>query len=186
MLPEKLEALKDLVLRENPVFQNGYANAYRDELRNAIYKRLGNGMQILLPNDSIGNYFYLRHEDAIQHEPMPAERLADSGSQRLTFLDTATVQLVAIVRGACEYVMAENLRNTLMMYQEMNAQPTATIVDRSKAILSELPQLKPDAQLALLQRLSDQTIVRITFKASSIYVPSNCINNPCHPKNQLP
>jgi hypothetical protein len=178
MLPQHFENLKEFILSKNAIFHKGFANAYRDELRNAIYARTEQELIAVLPNDSLGNYFYLRHEDTIQHEALQAERLADSGSGRLSFLDIATIQLVAMADKACAYTMVENLRNTLMMYEGMNAQPTSSLVESSKVIMAELP--RNEQQLAILQRLKNETIVRITIKATTLFTPSNCINNPCN------
>jgi hypothetical protein len=178
MLPQYLEKLKEFILSKNHIFHKGFANAYRDELRNVVYARTEQELITVLPNDSLGNYFYLRHEDTIQHEALQAERLADSGIGRLSFLDTVTIQLVAIADKACAYTMVENLRNTLMMYEGMNAQPTSSLVETSKVIMAELPG--NEQQLAILQRLKNETIVRITIKATTLFTPSECINNPCN------
>lgn len=178
MLPKHLENLKEFILSKNNIFHKGFANAYRDELRNAIYTKTDHELIALMPNDSLGNYFYLRHEDAIQHEALQAERLTDTGSGRLSFLDTATIQLVAVADKACGYTLVENLRNTLMMYEGINAQPISSLAESSKVILAELP--RNEQQLAILQRLRNETIVRITIKAATLFTPSNCINNPCN------
>jgi hypothetical protein len=180
MIPQVLEGLKDFILSKNTVFHNGYANAYRNELRYTIYTKTGNELLPLLPNDTLGNYFYLRHEDAIQHEPSSAERLADSGSGRLSFLDTIIIQLVAFADKACAYTLIDNLRNTLMMFDGLHAQPITSMFESTKILVAELPKISNEQQHALLQRVKDETIIRITLKASLLFTPSNCINNACN------
>lgn len=178
MYKEDLEALSCFILAKNPYFRAGFAQVYKDPVTQALYSNNGSDMQAVLPADTLGNYFYLRSEGGIKHEPIPAERLSDSGTQRLSFLDTAALQLVAVVRKADAYILAENLRNTLMQYHLLNAEAVNTNVNREQVMMDELAGMKPADIEASLQRLKDETIVRITLRLTKMFVPGNCIKDP--------
>ncbi|RYE25454.1 MAG: hypothetical protein EOP51_04005 [Sphingobacteriales bacterium] len=179
MQSNDFEDLACFIMSKNTFFQDGYANACRDEISNAIYVHNGNERKIVLPNDKMGNYFYMRNEAGITYEALPAERLSDSNAQRLSFLDTQVVQLVAIVQHADAYRLAELLRNTCMMYEEMNVQPVSATINREQVLLEEMPKMKADDMHSALQRLKHETIVRLTLRISKLFIPGNCITNPC-------
>lgn len=178
MTREDFEAFKYFILGKNPYFSRGYANVYKDDTTQAIWARNGKDVQPVLPNDMVGNYFYLRNEAGVKHEAMPAERLADSGTQRLLFTDMVTVQLVAVVNNADEYILVENLRNTAMQYQLLSIEPVSSKWNREQVIIEELAKMRSDDIQATLQRLKNETVVRLTLKVSKIFVPGNCINDP--------
>ena len=178
MQREDFEAFKYFILGRNPYFNCGFANVYKDDTTHAVWVRDEADLMAVFPNDTLGNYFYLRNETGVKHEAAPAERLADTGTQRLLFLDTMTVQLVAIVQHADEYMLIENLRNTAMQYRLLNIEPTASKWNREQVMVEELAGMKSEDIQAALQRLKNETIVRLTMKVSKVFVPGNCINDP--------
>jgi hypothetical protein len=178
MLSADFEQLKEFILAKNSYISYGFANAFKDAAANAIYVKSGSDMQCLLPNDVLGNYFYLRNDAGMKHEAQMPERVTDSGTQRLSFLDTITVNLVAIVNDADAYKLIANLRNTAMQYEAMNVQPIASNWNREQIITDELAKMKSDDVAAVLQRLRNETIVRLTLQVSKIFIPSNCITDP--------
>ncbi len=180
MLREDFEQLRDFILEQNAYFVNGYANAYKDDVTNAIHVRDGKDVQRLLPADTAGNYFYLRNDGQLKHEAKEPERLTDNGAQRLSFLDTQVVYLVAVVNNADPYQLVENIRNTAMMYQNMNVQPVSSHWNREQVVTAELAKMKADDISAVLQRLKDETIVRIQLNVSKVFLPTTCIINPCN------
>ncbi|MBZ0099512.1 MAG: hypothetical protein K8F30_10525, partial [Taibaiella sp.] len=88
MLQQDFEQLKDFILLRNTYFNTGFANAYKDDTTHAVWVRQGSDMKRLLPADTLGNYFYLRNDAWMKHEAKEPERMTDTGTQRLTFLDT--------------------------------------------------------------------------------------------------
>lgn len=181
MLYCDFEQLKDYILSKNTYLHRGFAHAYKDTVLHAIHVKDGNGLINVLPNDSFWNYFYLRNEHGIRHEALPAERLSDSGAQRLSFLDTITVYLVVVVKDAEPFQLIENLRNTAMGYPSLNVIPVSSNWNREQVLMEELAGRKQDEVLAVLQRLTNETIVKLTLNISKQFVPGNCINNPCKP-----
>lgn len=179
MQSNDFEQLACFIMSKNTFFHDSYANVHRDETSNAIYHTQGNERKMVLPNDKLGNFFYLRNEPAITYEAIPAERLTDSNAQRLSFLDTQLVQLVAVVQYADAYRLIELLRNTCMLYEDMNVQPVSSVANREQVLLEEMPKMKADDMQAALQRLKNETIIRLTLRVSKMFIPGSCITNPC-------
>lgn len=169
------EQLKDFILDKNTYFSTGFANAVKDAELQAVVVKDGNEMKRLLPDDTRSNYFYIRNDTTIKHESKPAERLTDSGTQRLTFHDATTCYLVAIVNNADIYVLLENLKNTVMMYEGMHVQPVASNWNREQVIKEEMAGMRKEDVAAALQRLKNETIVKLTLTVSKIFIPGNCI-----------
>lgn len=179
MQSKDFEDLACYIMAENTFFHDGYANAQRDEVNGSIYHQQGRDREVILPDDRKGNYFYLRNEPQMIYEAMPAERLTDSNAQRLSFLDTQLVQLVASVHHADAYRLIETLRNTCMKYGRMNVQPISSIISREQVFIEEMPRLKQEDRLAALQRLKDETIVKLTLRVTKLFVPGSCSGDPC-------
>jgi hypothetical protein len=176
MKAEDFELLKQFVLDKNKYFDWGFANAFKDAETQALYVQDGKDRKAMFPNDTLGNYFYLRNEMATRHEVLADERLADNGSQRVVFRDGITVYLVAIVKNADAYLLIDNLRNTAMMYTGMNVVPVQTIWNREQILKEELTGMKKENITPALQRLKNETIVKLTLQCTKIFIPGNCIN----------
>lgn len=170
--------LRDFILEHNNYFRAGFANAYKDDVSHAVVVKDGKDFQRLLPSDTLGNYFYLRNDAWLKHEAKEPERLADNGTQRLAFLDTMSVQLVAVVNNADAYKLIQNLRNTAMMYDKLNVVPVTSSWNREQVVSTELAKMPMEDINAALQRLKDETIVRIALSVSKSFTPSNCITEP--------
>jgi hypothetical protein len=175
MLHQDFEQLKDFILARNNYFNKGYANAFKDTATNAVCIKQGGDMQVLLPNDTLGNYCYLRSDQQLKYEAQFVERATDNNAQRLTFTDTVTVYLVAIVKDADPHLLLQNLRNTVMMYTALNVVPVAGNYNREQVVAEELSRMKHEDVSAALQRLKDETIIKLTLSVSKSFIPSNCI-----------
>lgn len=178
MLHHDFEQLKDFILENNNYFRAGFANAYKDDVSNAVWVKEGKDFKKLLPTDTLGNYFYLRNDAWLRHETKEPERLMDTGTQRLAFLDTMSVQLVAVVNSADAYKLIQNLRNTVMMYSALNVVPVTTSWNREQVVSTELAKMPMEDVNVALQRLKDETIVRLALSVSKSFIPSDCIIEP--------
>lgn len=178
MQTEDFENLRNHIHTRNNYFHHGYANAFRSDVTGAIWAHKLKDMQCLLPDDTLGNYFYLRTDATIRLEPQPAERLTDGGAQRVGFLDAVTVYLVAIVSNADAFRLIENLRNTAMSYADMNVLPVSASWNREQIVTEELAKMKADDVAAALKHYNDETIVKLTMNVSKTFIPGNCIVNP--------
>lgn len=178
MLLQDFEKLKDHILEQNKYFSTGFANAYKDDTTNAIYVQDGKDRRRIMYTDGSGNYFYLRNDAWTKHEAKEPERLTDNGAHRLTFIDTMSVQLVAIVNNADAYRLIENLRNTVMIYNPLNVIPVTSSWNREQVVATELSKMPMEDINAALQRLTDETIVKLSLSVSKIFIPENCIAEP--------
>lgn len=173
------EALKDFILGKNTYLHNGYANAFKDDVTKRILAAKGSDYISLLPDDTRGNYCYLRNDTIMQFTPQLQERLTDAGTQRLSFLDNIIVALVAVVHNADALKLVENLRNTCMVYEGLNVQPLSANWNREQVITEELAGMKAEDIAATLKRLKDETIVKLNLRVSKLFVPSACIVDVC-------
>lgn len=178
MLDTDFTALRDFILEHNNYFSTGYANAYKDDNTHAVWVKVGRDYKRIMPADALGNYFYLRNDTWIKHEAKEPERITDTGTHRLGFLDTMSVQLVAVVNNADAYKLVLNLRNTVLMYSQLNVVPVTSSWNREQVVSTELAKMKIEDVNAALQRLKDETIVRLALSVSKSYIPSECINEP--------
>lgn len=169
------------ILEKNAYFSKGYANASKDELTGRVLVDKGSDKLVLLPSDVLGNYCYLRNDTQMKHIAAEQQRITDTGSQRLTFNDTMTAYLVAVVKNADTYQLLENLKNTCMSFADMNVVPISSQWNREIVMADELQGMKQDDIRASLQRLKNETIVKLQLSVSKEYVPSNCIVNPIKP-----
>lgn len=172
------EQLRDFILEKNAYFTTGFANAYKDDTIHTIWVKDGKDFKQLMPADTLGNYFYLRNDAWLKHETKELERLSDNGTQRLSFLDTMSVQLVAIVNNADPFKLVENLRNTAMMYNKLNVVPVTSSLNREQVVSTELAKMLMEDVNATLQRLKEETVVRIALSVSKTFIPSGCIVEP--------
>lgn len=168
------EQLADYILLCHKDFTKGFANAFKDDINNAIWVRYGFDPKCLLPSDVYAGYFYLRNDSAFKYEPKQDERITDSGTQRLTFLDSITVNLVALIDNADEFDLIEKLRDICMSYEEMNVIPSSANWSREQIIADELKGMQRDDVSAVLQRLRNHTVVRLVLNVSKPFVANNC------------
>lgn len=173
------EALKDFILGKNTYLNSGYANAFKDDATKRILAVKDSDYISLLPDDTKGNYCYLRNDTIMQFTPQLQERLTDAGTQRLSFLDNIIVTLVAIVHDADALKIVENLRNTCMTYGALNVQPLSANWNREQVMTEELNGMRAEDIAAALKRLRDETIVKLTLRISQIFTPSSCIVDVC-------
>lgn len=173
-----LHKLKDFILEKNPYFNTGYADAFvmPNDGRVMVYN--GKDFKPIFPDDTSGDYFYLRSDEGISFALQDAQRLSDHGATKYTFTDTANFFLVAVVKDADRYELVNNLRNTCAMYKDMYAIPTSALWVRESVVANELAGIED--VLPVLRRLKNETIVRLTISLNKQYVSSECINDICN------
>lgn len=170
-------ALKGYILEKNPYFKKGYANAFKEDVTKQVIAVNKSDFIPLMPNDTLGNYFYLRNDGDIRHAIQDKERLADC--KILTFLDSINVHLVAIVKDADAWTLLTNLRSTLLSYKGMDIVPTSSSVIREQVVIGEMRGQNEEDIAATLQRLKKETIIRVTMSVNKSFTASSCIVNVC-------
>lgn len=181
MTTADLIALRDYILAQNTYFDNGYYYAVKDVENKQVMALDGNKIVTVFPNDRLGNYFYLRSDGEVKHNIREGERIRDCGAQRIAFLDTETVYLVASVINADALTLVNNLRITALAYNGLQVIPASSNYNREIVVFGELTGVEKEDISAALQRLKKETIVRLTLSVNKKYIASNCIEPVCNP-----
>lgn len=169
MILSDLEALKNTILEYNTYFNKGFAYAIKTD------KGVHEGEQVLFPNDTLGNYFYLRPvlpigitQDAIGSLSICSTSLATK----------ATVWLVAVVKSASRDVLASNMLSTLSQSQYA---VKSYLFDNESVIRQELSGMGDVIEKSIQNDDGTNTIIAISFeivKPLPLY-KLNCLPNPC-------
>lgn len=176
MTAQQLTDLKDFILLKNKYFNNGYAHAFRDE--GLVVARKGKGLEPVSVNDKLGNYFYLRIDGDIAINPATNIKVKDCNGG-LGYYDSVRLQIVAFVKDADEYIVMNNLRTTVTGYSELSCVPVSANIVRESVIRAEHTGIADSDIQAMLQRLKNLTVIRLTVEISAIQPENSCIYNPC-------
>lgn len=173
MLYDKLIELKEHVLLKNTYFNKGFAFAYQDE---GVWSD-EDDKEPIFPRDNLGNYFYFRLPNDIGLVSLPETAVSDC---QFSIGASASVILVACVRGADNDLLMKNLINTLQTMPVFRATFGNGIIIKEKVVRQELSDLDAANLQAALQRIpKDYSIVSISFTITNPINLNNCIENPC-------
>ncbi len=171
MLKSTVERLRKYILSTNTYFSEGIGNVYLDT-ENGIANEKG----IVFPDDTRGNYFYLRLPDNVTFvngiEFGVTECLPGLGLN-------AQIVLVAVVANADEDKLLQNLVNTVQSFPNYNKTLQTAIYKKEVVVRQELSWMTGDNLSAVLQRVPDSAIVSLTFTLVNEFVFNECLINPC-------
>lgn len=173
-------AFRDYILSQNTYFDAGYAIAYKDaETKQVLCRDDKGNVSVLMPDDR-KDMFYIRLDGDIKFNPDTKSRASDCGVGRLGFQDSLSGYIVCSVKEADPFKIVNNIRHTIQKYTgwDMCFATNSNII-RELVVYSELSGLKETDISSALQRLKNQTIVKIGFAIVQSYQPTNCIVNPC-------
>lgn len=180
------EALRDFILLKNPYFDKGFANAFKENKTNWIWTRDISGDLIsVAPQDTYGNYFYLRNDEGIVHTPKPG--ISTYGAGHTTYLDVMRVNMIGVLKDGDPFAVVDNIINTFGMYQpskDITMQLISSNWNREQILINELSGVKDNDIMAALQRLGEHLIFKIIVSFSKYRMPTSCINPICTPCNQ--
>lgn len=179
MTTEKMISFKDFILSKNPYFNDGYAVAFKDTESKQILLRKGTDFLSVMPNDILGNYFYIRYSGVLSFNETFTERVADNQPFHTSYTDRQPIVLVAVMKDADEYTLMNNLRNTCAMFKTFSAIPTGGIIIPEQVVLSEMSGAKNPDIAAALQRVGGFTMVALNINVQDHYQPNKCIVDPC-------
>ena len=154
MIQDKLTALKDYILQYNTYFGKGFDDVWMDENTGIVE----NGKPIF-PNDTLGDYFYLRLSNQSRFDYNRAAAISDCAN---TPNVVSEITLVACVRKANYNTLMTNLLNTVSSYNA-DVRFTSAIYRSEDVVLKELARMKKENIEAALQRVGNHTIVSISF-----------------------
>lgn len=178
MTHKDFEDFRDFILSQNKYFTSGYANAFNDSETGLVIVRDGGDLIPIFPEDSAGNYFYIRVEPSMIFSPIAG--LSDCGGIT-TYNDRINAYIVAIVDDADDYKLINALRDTCSKYKSMYVQATGANWLRESVVNLEITasERKDDIISSFLQRLENQSIVRLAVTITKEYIPNFCITDPC-------
>lgn len=169
MLQAKLTEIKDYILAQNTYFDNGYDDVFQD-YRGVIRDT----DKAIFPEDTLGNYFYLRQPDSFTFNNNEAYKI--SACQAPMGM-RGEVTLVAVVINGDTDKLFGNLLYTLLKFG--NVLVTKGILQAERVVLQELSKMDKDKiSVALARMPKGAAIVSITFNIEEgIY--NKCIVDPC-------
>lgn len=179
MTTANIISFKDYVLSQNTYLGKGFAVAFKDEQTKKVYCRDGTELTPVMPNDTLGDYFYIRYERGVKFSTDLNGRIADCAELGLAFNDEMQVVLVVCVRDADEFTLLNNIRLTCSKFPTFKAVPVGATLIRELVVANEMAGAEKDDLLAALQRLGNWTVISVNINLNSQYLPTNCITNPC-------
>lgn len=179
MTSANLISFVNYIKSQNTYFDKGYGIAFKDEATKQVFCPDNEKFIAVMPNDTLGNYFYIRYEKGVEFSEDFAGRPGDCPELGLSFNDRMNVILVACVRDADELKLLNNLRATCAKFSTLKAIPKSATLIRELVVASELSGMEKEDIESALQRLSGWTIISMSIALTSSYIPTNCVINPC-------
>jgi hypothetical protein len=164
-----LNSLRDTILEYNPYLAKGYADVVKDETLGIIHST----GDVIFPNDTDGDYFYIR-TNGVQFTQAPEYKADDcSGSLGIQM----NCVLVAIMGNANPDSLLKNMVSSLRLFN--NDMVFSNAIFTSAGVIVQ--ELNADVRAQALKRLSGKTIVSIVFSMTEMVMTlkAECIENPC-------
>lgn len=175
MLQQRLNSLRDFILRHNTYFNEGYANAVQDDTTGQV----NNGDGVVFPADDKGPYFYLRLPNSLQSDYNREYIIADPAQSIGVKYD---IILVACVPNADSGILLENMITTIGQYNEETLRISRMLLNPDDVLLQELKKIKKENIQAALQKLPENCglcSVHFSFTIPFVFQPLKCIQSPC-------
>jgi hypothetical protein len=168
--------IKERLLQYQPYFSAGYINAYIEPITGIIHV----GEEVLFPNDSLGDYFYLRVPDSGRFIVNNTLKISDCSGDGYQI--TMPVYLVACVRNADPDKLISNIINVIRTIEGVRL--ADFIVNSESVVVREMSKVKDrNSLMTSLKNLCDSyTIVSVGFAINSTldtYTKPDCLPNPC-------
>lgn len=171
MIQSSLTALKDYILAQNTYLNKGFDNVYMDEKTGTVANADGE----VFPNDTLGNYFYLRLPNQSRFDYTVASRISDCAN---TPNIVSEITLVACILKGSEDKLMSNILNTLSKYNA-DVRFTTAMYRKEDVVSRELARLSKENILAALSRVKG-TVISVSFTMSTNFQLSKCIVDPCN------
>lgn len=167
------EQIAQQILQYNPYFNKGFGDGYLNT--KGVYQ--SGTEQVLFPNDSLGDYFYLRQLQPTRIVNRPVDKIVDCAA---SFAIQSNGVLVAYIRKADSTILISNLISTLSF---LSIAVTSVTMQPEVVILQELQGLDPETIAQTIANMDKSvTLISIAFQ---YYLPLplvdlNCLPNPCN------
>lgn len=172
MIKETIEAVRDHILNVNTYFMKGIGGVTINEAGYVV------GNAIIFPNDTFGDYFYLRQATKSTFDTNTYDRVSDCSNAESLRTD---IFIVACVKDADPDKLIDNLIWTMQKFADSKA--ISIITDTDAVIAQELAKASKVNKAAAQARVGDYTIVCLQVNVGTRVLPvtslKNCIQNPC-------
>jgi hypothetical protein len=178
MIHDALQTLANYIRTNNPYLNNVYSEVVQHILTGYVQTH----EEVIFPNDTLGNYAYLRVPNAMQFEDGPqyehSEGVLNVGLR-------LPVVLVAVMRGADEEQLLENLITTLMQYSASMPEPyiklTSATYQKDVIVINELAKVPKNDVRAAIGKIDDDMVMAslsFVFTIPYQYKQLACIQTP--------
>lgn len=167
-----LTGLKETILQYNPYFNKGFDNVYGSA--EGIYQ--SNTEQLVFPNDTLGDYFYIRIPQPISATNIQQTKITDCHSQ---YAVNTPVVLVAIVRKADRMKLINNLLNTIAAaggtIRNFTSQPETVIINELNGMGADIIE----RTIANTDKTTAYIAISFDYYVDLPVIDINCLPNPC-------
>ena len=173
MIQQQLDAISNFIKLHNPYFDKGFSFVEQSDKNGYVH----NGSEVIFPNDTFGDYFYIRVPSRLGF----AYDLAN-GDGRNTFGVSTPLVIVAVMKDADPYKLALNLISTIGKMCDIGKQFTAILIHSEDVLLQELAKAadaEQDKALRNIQQGYTYVSVNFTMTYTQPYIALNCITKPC-------
>jgi hypothetical protein len=174
MIQPYLDEIGATIISYNKYFNRYFTNVEQSEELGYVH----NGDEIVFPNDTYGNYFYLRIPSKIA---VTYDAINNNGNFNAVGLNSM-ITLVAMVKDADPQKLALNLMSTVGRACNYTKKFTQILIHNEDVIATELQQCSENVIAKALQCASDDfTLISINFTLTinQPFLQLNCITNPC-------
>ena len=174
MIQPYLDQIAATVQQYNPYFDRYFTNVEQSEQLGYIH----NGNEVVFPNDTYGNYFYLRIPSKLS---VVYDANFNNGNWNSLGI-SSLVTLVAMVKDADPQKLALNIMSTIGRACNFQKKFTTILIHNEDVISTELANCTEDVILKAIQCVSDDiTLISITFTLTIAQdlLQLNCLLNPC-------
>jgi hypothetical protein len=174
MIQPYLDQIAATVQQYNTYFDRYFSNVEQSEQLGYIH----NGNEVVFPNDTYGNYFYLRIPSKLS---VVYDANFNNGNWNSLGI-SSLVTLVAMVKDADPQKLALNIMSTIGRACNFQKKFTTILIHNEDVISTELANCTEDVILKAIQCVSDDiTLISITFTLTIAQdlLQLNCLLNPC-------
>lgn len=175
MIREALNKLEQFIRKYNPYFDGSFSDVRQDMITGFVMS----GETPVFPDDTLGNYFYLRIPANMNFD-YSKEYIIAEGVNPIGI--KVPVVLVACIKRGSAHTLLENLLTTIQQYLPDDIKFTSATHLKEIVIAAELAKIpKENIESALDKVSEDYSIVSVSFVFTIPYQlrELNCIKTPC-------
>jgi len=174
MIKPYLDEIGTLIAKYNNYFNTYFTNVEQSEQLGYIH----NNNEVVFPNDTYGNYFYLRIPSKLS---VVYDANFNNGNWNSLGIST-NVTCVAFVKDADPQKLALNIMSTIGRACNYQKKFTTILIHNEDVVSTELANCSDDVIMKAVQCVADDiTLISITFTLTIAQdlLQLNCLTNPC-------